>query len=132
MVQAFRETIADLKRDGGVTVFLSSHVLTEVEHTCDRVGLIRGGRLVTTCTLHELRRQSPRRVTVRFTRPVGAPPVLTGVTPVQIDGQSWVLDVVGGVGPLVAAMAPLPVDDIDIEPFKLEDYMLKLYAPCES
>jgi ABC-2 type transport system ATP-binding protein len=108
MVQAFRETIADLKRDGGVTVFLSSHVLTEVEHTCDRVGLIRSGRLVTTCTLHELRRQSPRRVTVRFARPVDAPPpMLQGVTPVSIDERTWVLDVAGGVGPLVAALAPL-------------------------
>jgi hypothetical protein len=43
-----------------------------------------------------------------------------------------VVDVIGGVGPLVTAIAPLPVGDLDIEPFKLEDYMLKLYAPCES
>ena len=46
MVQAFRETIAELKREGRTTVFLSSHVLAEVESTCDRVGIVRGGRLV--------------------------------------------------------------------------------------
>jgi hypothetical protein len=45
--------------------------------------------------------------------------------------QCWVLDVTGPAGPLVAALASLPVDDMDVEPFKLEDHMLKLYAPCE-
>jgi ABC-2 type transport system ATP-binding protein len=132
MAQAFRETLEDLRRRGQATVFLSSHVLSEVDNTCDRVGLIRGGRLVTTGKLDELRRRSPRRVTVRFTRPVAAPPSVPGVAPVSIGPQSWMVDVVGGMGPLLAAIAPLPVDDMDIEPFKLEDYMLKLYAPCDS
>ena len=45
MVQAFKETVLDLKRSGDVTVFLSSHVLTEVESTCDRIGIVCGGRL---------------------------------------------------------------------------------------
>jgi ABC-2 type transport system ATP-binding protein len=133
MAQAFRETLDDVRRAGRATVFLSSHVLSEVESTCDRVGLIRAGRLVTSGTLDELRGRSPRRVTVRFTRPVDGPvPSLSGVTVVSISAQSWVVDVIGGVGPLVTAIAPLPVGDLDIEPFKLEDYMLKLYAPCES
>lgn len=132
MAEAFRETLEDLRRSG-TTVFLSSHVLSEVESTCDRVGLIRAGTLVSEGTIADLRRQSPRRVTVRFSRPVDAPvPQLPGVTVVSHMPQVWVLDVMGAVGPLVAALASLPVDDMDIEPFKLEDHMLKLYAPCES
>ena len=54
MVQAFRETVAELRRGGETTVFLSSHVLAEVEATCDRIGLVRGGRIVTTGTLEQI------------------------------------------------------------------------------
>ena len=43
-------------QDGGATVFLSSHVLSEVEHVCDRVGIVRSGRLVKVAELDELRR----------------------------------------------------------------------------
>jgi ABC-2 type transport system ATP-binding protein len=132
MAEAFRETLEDLRRKG-TTVFLSSHVLSEVESTCDRVGLIRAGTLVSQGTIADLRRRSPRRVTVRFSRPVEAPvPALEGVTAVSRTPQSWVLDVAGPVGPVVAALRSLPLDDMDIEPFKLEDHVLKLYAPCDS
>jgi ABC-2 type transport system ATP-binding protein len=132
MSEAFRETLEDLRRRG-TTVFLSSHVLSEVESTCDRIGLIRAGTLVSQGSLADLRRRSPRRVTVRFSHRVEAPvPVLEGVTAVSRTPESWVLDVAGPVGPFVAALASLPVDDMDIESFKLEDHMLKLYAPCES
>ena len=55
MVHAFREVIDDLRRTGETTVFLSSHVLTEVEATCDRVGIIRGGRIVNVTALDELK-----------------------------------------------------------------------------
>ena len=73
MVQAFRETLADLKRGGETTVFLSSHVLAEVESTCDRIGLVRGGRLVTTGTIAQIKQDATRRVTVFFTAPVPPP-----------------------------------------------------------
>jgi ABC-2 type transport system ATP-binding protein len=133
MVQAFRETIADLKRDGGVTVFLSSHVLSEVEMTCDRVGLIRGGRLVTAGTVDDLRRKSPRRVTIRFSRDVGASvPGLPHTTVLSATPRTWILEVAGPTGAIVGAIASLPVEDVEIEGFRLEEYVLKLYSPCES
>jgi ABC-2 type transport system ATP-binding protein len=133
MVQAFRETLADLKRDGSVTVFLSSHVLSEVEATCDRVGLVRGGRLVTVGTVEELRRKSPRRVTIRFSRDAGVDvPPIPGTTVVSATPRTWVLEVSGPTGAVVTAIGGLPVDDVEIEGFRLEDYVLKLYGPCES
>jgi ABC-2 type transport system ATP-binding protein len=133
MVQAFRETLADLKRDGSVTVFLSSHVLSEVEATCDRVGLVRGGRLVTVGTVEELRRKSPRRVTIRFSRDAGVEvPPIPGTTVVSATPRTWVLEVSGPTGAVVTAIGGLPVDDVEIEGFRLEDYVLKLYGPCES
>ena len=128
MVQAFRETIAELRRDGATTVFLSSHVLGEVEATCDRIGLIRGGRIVTSGTIAELKRAATRRVTVSF----GASVTMTISTPdIVIRDQTptrWVLDVRGPLGPLVERLAGLPVADVQVEPFKLEDYVARFYA----
>src|SRR4051812_47305574 len=101
MVQAFRETLADLKREGQTTIFLSSHVLTEVESTCDRIGLVRGGRMVATSTIEEIRRNARRRVTVTFG-----------------DGHApEVTDITGPLGPLLATFNGRTVHDISVEPF---------------
>ena len=129
MVQAFRETLADLKRGGETTVFLSSHVLAEVESTCDRIGLVRGGRLVTTGTIAQIKKDATRRVTVFFTSPVPPPAfALPGVTVHSTSATQWVLDVRGPVGPFVAALAGLPVHDLVVDPFRLEDYIAQFYA----
>jgi len=112
MVQAFRETIADLKRGGDTTVFLSSHVLAEVESTCDRIGLVRGGRIVASGTIDDIRRDATRRVTVTFAD--GAPPLVT--------------DVRGPLGPLLASLAGRAIHDVAVEPFRLEDYIAQFYG----
>jgi ABC-2 type transport system ATP-binding protein len=112
MVQAFRETVADVKRTGETTVFLSSHVLAEVESTCDRIGLVRGGRLVASGTINEIRRDATRRVTITFAD--GTPPLVT--------------DVRGPLGPLLASLDGRPVHDIAVEPFRLEDYIAQYYG----
>jgi ABC-2 type transport system ATP-binding protein len=127
MVQAFRETIVELKRRGDTTILLSSHVLAEVEQTCDRIGLIRGGRIVATGTLADLQRDAHRRVTVSFVSPVSSPPAVDGMTIVRAAPTEWVLDVRGPVGHVVATLAGLPVRDMSVEPFKLEDYVAQFY-----
>jgi len=72
---------AILKHGGDTTVFLSSHVLTEVEATCDRIGVIRAGRMVATGTIEDLKRNAARRVTIDFREQVdsGTLPALPGV-----------------------------------------------------
>ena len=112
MVQAFRETLAELRERGGTTVFLSSHVLAEVETTCDRIGLIRGGRLVTSGTIADLRRTATRRVTVSFSD--GSAPLVTEVR--------------GPLGALLASLQGRAIADIAVEPFRLEDYVARFYA----
>ena len=112
MVQAFRETIAELRERGETTVFLSSHVLAEVEATCDRIGVIRGGRLVTSGTIADLKRAATRRVTVSF-----------------VDGSApLVTEVRGPLGPLLAGLQGRAIADIAVEPFRLEDYVARFYA----
>jgi beta-exotoxin I transport system ATP-binding protein len=129
MVQAFRETVADLKAGGQTTVFLSSHVLAEVESTCDRIGLVRGGRLVTSGTIEQIKRDATRRVTVLFAAPVPPPTfTLADVTVTTAGPAQWVLDVRGPIGPLVGALAGLPVQDLVVDPFRLEDYIGQFYG----
>src|SRR5882757_5641399 len=53
-------------RDDGATVFLSSHILSEVEHVCDRVGILRAGRLVTVAQLEDLQHIKAHRVEIEF------------------------------------------------------------------
>jgi ABC-2 type transport system ATP-binding protein len=129
MIEAFLETIDELRRGGRTTVFLSSHVLAEVERVCDRIGLIRSGRLVAVRPIQELRRLSPRRVTVDFARDVdGDVPALPEATLVSSGPRRWVLEVRGPLGGVLAGLAHLPIHDLQVEPFKLEDYVLRLYA----
>jgi ABC-2 type transport system ATP-binding protein len=129
MVQAFRETVGELRQGGETTVFLSSHVLAEVESTCDRIGLVRGGRLVTTGTIEDIKRDATRRVTVAFSAAVPGPAsLLPGVTLRSATRTEWVLDVRGPIGSLVGSLAGLPVHDLVVDPFRLEDYISQFYG----
>jgi ABC-2 type transport system ATP-binding protein len=129
MIQAFEETLQDFVRRTGATVFLSSHVLSEVDKTCDLIGLVRRGRLVSLRSVDDIRRDMPKRVTVEFSAPVnGLLPIVSGSALVSRGARSCVLDVHGPLGPLLAAMRDLPVLDVRIEPFGLEQYVLKFYS----
>jgi ABC-2 type transport system ATP-binding protein len=129
MVQAFRDAIDTLKENRATTIFLSSHVLTEVEATCDRIGLIRGGRMVASGTIADLKRNAARRVIVELREAVPTPfPVLQGVTVVSNAGRRIELDVQGPLGPVLRALATLPVHDLQVESFTLEDFVARYYA----
>jgi ABC-2 type transport system ATP-binding protein len=129
MIEAFAETLHELKESRGTTVFLSSHVLSEVEKTCDRVGLVRRGKLAALQSLAEIRASVPRRVTITFTRPVeAAPPSIEGIAIATRGAGFWLLDVRGPLGPLIERLAGLPIDDIRVDPFSLEDYVLRFYS----
>ena len=102
MIEAFSETVDELARAGRTTVFLSSHILSEVDRICQRIGLVRGGQLVAVRTLSELRAAAPRRMTVMFSTPVnGDMPVLPGATLVTREPARWVLDVQGPLGDII-------------------------------
>jgi ABC-2 type transport system ATP-binding protein len=127
MVQAFKQTILELKRGGDTTVFLSSHVLAEVESTCDRIGIVRGGRLVKSAAIDELKRDAPRRVVVTFSSDVGAPSALPSTLVHAATAREWILETRGPLGDLARTVGRMPVADIQIEAFKLEDYIAQFY-----
>jgi ABC-2 type transport system ATP-binding protein len=130
MGQAFRELLETLKTRGDTTVFLSSHVLTEVEATCDRIGVIRAGHMVATGTIDDLKRNAPRRVTIDFREAVdsGTLPALPGVELLQHTERQWILAVRGPLGQALQVLAGYPVHDVSIAEFKLEEFVTRHYA----
>ena len=86
MEVAFRETVTEAK-ERGQTVFLSSHILSEVEALCDRVGILRAGRLVDEGTLAQLRHLSAQTIEVTFDGPAPSLGELPGVSVAARRGQ---------------------------------------------
>jgi ABC-2 type transport system ATP-binding protein len=121
------ELLQQAGRDGR-TVFHSSHVLSEVERTCTRVGILRAGRLVAVARTEEIRRASVRRMVVRFSRPV--PPEefdIPGVVVVERDGARVVLRVTAALDPLIRALARHPVEYMAFPEPSLEEAFVDLY-----
>ena len=120
----------------GASIFFSSHVLSEVEELCDRVALIRRGRLVTVDRIDALRGRLQRRVTLqlsgqqdRVPMTLAAIPGVTRVEPVGARWRLWTTDVPA----VVRALAALPVADLVIEQASLEDVFLQHYdAPAHE
>lgn len=127
MQESFYKLLADVRRNG-VTVFMSSHVLSEVERVCDRIAVLRKGELVLLATLEETRRLAARRVRVSFTGDVAPPAALPpGCEAVELWPNIWNLKVEGWLGPLVQMLAALPVKDLEVDEPRLEDVVLKYY-----
>jgi ABC-2 type transport system ATP-binding protein len=104
MEAAFRETIVEA-RERGQTVFLSSHILSEVEALCDRVGILKQGRLVDEGTLAQLRHLSSQTVEATFAGAAPALPTLPGVSCERAGPATLRFEVSGPVGPLIDALA---------------------------
>jgi ABC-2 type transport system ATP-binding protein len=132
MQESFYVLLADVKRDGA-TVFMSSHVLSEVERVCDRIALLRKGELVLLSSVQESRRLAPRRVRVYFAEDVSANPILpSGHALTEKTLRLWRLTVAGPLGPLLTLLEGLPVKDMEVEEARLEDVVLKYYREESS
>ena len=128
MQDSFYELLADLRRRER-TVFMSSHVLPEVQRICDRIGLLRDGELVVLSTVAELRRVAGRRVRIAFAEAAVPPPVWpTECEPIELTPRTWELKVAGALGPLVALLADRPVADLQVHEPQLEDVLRDYYA----
>jgi len=126
MEMAFRETVREAK-ERGQTVFLSSHILSEVEAVCDRVGILRGGRLVDQGTLAELRHLGAQTIEVTFAGPVPALPELPGVAAVAAGENALSFEVTGSVAPLLSALAGKDVVSLRSREPSLEQIFLHHY-----
>jgi ABC-2 type transport system ATP-binding protein len=126
MEVAFRDSVDEAKRRGQ-TVFLSSHILSEVEALCDRVGILSGGRLVDEGTLEQLRHLSAHTVDATFDGPAPELPELDGVRVHRAGESALRCEVSGAIRPLLAALAQLPVVAITSREPSLEEIFLHHY-----
>jgi len=123
--------IIDERVAAGRTAFVSSHILSEVERLCDRVGIIRAGHLVAEEDVRDLLGKRLRQVEVTFDGPVpmGLFEGLDDVDTVALTGRSTVTARAKGsaIDAVVKRIAAHPVTDIRIEPGSLEDVFLEYY-----
>jgi ABC-2 type transport system ATP-binding protein len=131
MEVAFRETVQEA-RERGQTIFLSSHILSEVEALCDRVGILRRGRLVDEGTLAELRHLSAQTIEVTFDGPAPRLEGLPGVHVASAGANALRLEVSGGIGPLIAALAEHPVAALSSREPSLEEIFLHHYDTSDG
>jgi ABC-2 type transport system ATP-binding protein len=127
MQQAFYGVLADLREEGR-TVFFSSHVLPEVERVCDRVGIIRHGRLMAVHDVRELLARRRRKVSIRWRGAAPEPGTIPGLEDVTVDGDRLFGTLHGDVSEFVRAVASPSLEDLTIEPASLEEAFLEYYA----
>jgi ABC-2 type transport system ATP-binding protein len=126
MEVAFRETVIEAKRRGQA-VFLSSHILSEVEALCDRVGILREGRLVDQGTLAELRHLGAQTLEVTFQGPAPSLEAVPGAHVTRTGVNSLNIEVSGSIRPLLAALAAHPVASLRSREPSLEEIFLHHY-----
>ena len=133
--QAFRALVAGFAARGRSVLF-SSHVLSEVEAVCDRVAILRQGKIVALETIGRLREKVVRKMTVRFADPLPGPlpgeredlyRKLPGVTRCETRDGAMTLWVQGDLNPVLRALAATQVEDVVFPEAQLEDIFLGYY-----
>ena len=127
MEEVFRACVREA-RDRGQTVFLSSHILGEVEALCDRVGILRAGRLVEVGTLAQLRHLAAVTVEATFEGPPPDVSAVPGVVDAVTTDHTLTCRVQGSMAPLVAVLAQTPPVRLTSREPSLEELFLAQYG----
>ena len=126
MQRRFYEILLEENRKG-VTVFLSSHVLSEVQKLCNRVAILREGRVLRVEQVEELRRRQLLKVQVTFADPGAAMPALDGVMDPEREGDTQRFVFSGDVDSLVKALAQTNLRGLRLEEPTLEEIFMHYY-----
>jgi ABC-2 type transport system ATP-binding protein len=126
MQRAFYHILDALKAEGR-TIFFSSHILSEVERVCDRVAIIRRGRLVAMEDIAGLLARHKRNVDMRLHGPPPRLDGVAGVSSIEMRDRRLTCRVDGDIRPFLAAIVGAPIADLTIEPAHLEEAFLEFY-----
>jgi ABC-2 type transport system ATP-binding protein len=127
MERAFRQCIHEA-RDRGQTVFLSSHIMSEVEALCDRVGILRDGRLIEMGTLAQMRHLSALTIEATFDAAVPDLSRVPGVTSLETEGPVVRCHVRGSVEPVLKVLAAAGATRLLSREPSLEELFLAQYG----
>jgi ABC-2 type transport system ATP-binding protein len=113
----------------GKTIFMSSHIMSDVERVCGRVAVIRQGEIVTIEEVGKLRQKAGQRVTVEFSDAVGAEELarIAGVSMVTSNNHGYHFNVSGSMDALIKALSHHEVLRLQAEEAPLEEVFLKFY-----
>lgn len=128
MQQEFYRLIGEAKA-GGRTVFLSSHIMPEVERVCDRVGIIREGRLIAVEDVDVLKARAIRRLEIHFAVPVSPEQFnnITGVRDVQVQDNILTCTIAGEIDTLIKTAAQYQVVNVISHEPSMEEIFLAYY-----
>ncbi len=131
--EEFRDLVAERKA-AGVTIWLTSHVMAEVERVADRVGLIGDGKLARELTMADLRRQSTGRIVFSFDgpRPASAFSELPGVTSAEAEGSDVAVTVDGSTAAVLRKAGEMGASAVQTERRDLDDIFLELFEHTQS
>lgn len=124
--QSIYEILTEYKKAGG-TVFLSSHNLPEVEKICDRIGIIRNGKIIADKSMQDIRDMSIHIVSVMSDHPLSVASLKNVEITSKSDGHT-LLKVTGSLNPLLGYLAKHPVHDLEVTHASLEDIFLEFYS----
>jgi ABC-2 type transport system ATP-binding protein len=120
----------------GRTIFMSSHIMSDVEKVCQRVAVIRSGELVTVEEVEALREKAGQRVTVEFGDAITMEELdrVPGVSMISKNNNnsSYILNVSGSMDPLIKALSRHEVVRLHAEEAPLEEVFLKFYEEPEK
>ncbi len=128
MQEEFYKLIKESK-DRGATVFVSSHILSEVQKMCDRIGIIKEGQLITEKNISELAKQAAQTFDIEF---AGKPPLaklrkVSGLKIVENIDNNVTIHLHGKLAPLFGVLAESEVTKVDARNLDLEEVFLKFY-----
>ena len=125
--QTFMEVIRE-EAARGKTIFMSSHVLSEVEKVCNRVAIIRDGLIVAEENMESLKRKSGKVIEVKFRGAKPEPFMVAGAGNVaKLDGY-YKMTATGDIRSVLRDLAAFDVEDVNIHPMTLDDIFMQYYA----
>jgi ABC-2 type transport system ATP-binding protein len=132
MQETFYQVVLEAKQRGA-SIFTSSHILSEVQKICDRIGIIREGKLISEQSIAELVAQAAQTFDITFAdeTPLAKLKAIKGVKMAQADGHNVTLHLHGELAPLLAELAKHRVTHLDTHQLDLEELFLRFYQDEE-
>jgi ABC-2 type transport system ATP-binding protein len=128
MQQRFYELLVEMK-NCGKTIFLSSHILSDVEKVCDRVGILKEGRLVATHEISEIKKVRLKSIEVSFKQDVDESIFrLNGVRKVEKADNTVRLWVDSNINSILRVISEHPVENMSFQDASLEEIFMEYYA----
>lgn len=131
MQQTFFKLLRD-ENEKGATVFMSSHILSEVEKLCDRVAIIKGGKIIALESIMTLKEKNHKRVHLELNTEIDEHVLkLSGITDVEVDGKNCSFLYAGNINGLMKLLSTIDLKNVSLGEPELEEIFYHYYEKEE-